>query len=176
MPDVPFICVDGIRQWLSVARHLSLLAPCMAPWILLASLMFGWAKTVSIELSLSRRLLPARATLTPRFMPRCPCHGQSVGRSPAGRASSMGLPGFPESLNGVGAAEVQFHTRPSYEAWQLTHPAYERLRHPHTSDAERADLNVFRRKVYSIFRPEPASRPGGPADGRSGKGHLLRDR
>jgi hypothetical protein len=65
--------------------------------------------------------------------------------------------------------EVQFHTRPSYEAWQLTHPAYERLRHPYTSDAERADLKAFLRMVYSVFSPEPASPPGGSAGGISEK-------
>ncbi len=64
-----------------------------------------------------------------------------------------------EPASGV-LLEVQFHTRPSYEAWQLTHPAYERLRHPHTSDAERAELKAFLRMVYSVFSPEPASRPG----------------
>ena len=63
--------------------------------------------------------------------------------------------------------EVQFHTRPSYEAWQLTHPAYERLRHPRTSDAERADLKAFIRQAYGFFGPPPASRPRGEADGIS---------
>jgi hypothetical protein len=60
---------------------------------------------------------------------------------------------------------VQFHTRPSYEAWQLTHPAYERLRDPRTSDAERADLKIFIRKVYGVFTPEPANQPGEPTGG-----------
>ena len=63
--------------------------------------------------------------------------------------------------------EVQFHTHPSYEAWQLTHPAYERLRHPRTSDAERADLKTFIRRAYGTFSPPPASRPHGEADGIS---------
>ena len=61
--------------------------------------------------------------------------------------------------------EVQFHTRPSYDAWQLTHPPYERLRRPDASDAERADLKAFIRQVYSFFGPPPASRPRGEADG-----------
>jgi hypothetical protein len=65
--------------------------------------------------------------------------------------------------------EVQFHTWPSYEAWQLTHPAYERLPHPRTSDTERADLKVFIGKVHGVFCPEPASRPGGSAGGIAGK-------
>jgi hypothetical protein len=49
--------------------------------------------------------------------------------------------------------EVQFHTLPSYEAWQLTHPAYQRLCHPRTSDAERAELKAFIRKVYGFSGP-----------------------
>jgi hypothetical protein len=65
--------------------------------------------------------------------------------------------------------EVQFHTRPSYEAWQLTHPAYERLRNPRTSDAERTDLKAFIRKVYGVFSSQPVSRPGGSARGTSEK-------
>jgi hypothetical protein len=65
--------------------------------------------------------------------------------------------------------EVQFHTRPSYEAWQLTHPAYERLRDPRTSDQERTDLKAFIGKVYGIFSLQPASAPGGSAGGISGK-------
>jgi hypothetical protein len=73
-----------------------------------------------------------------------------------------------EPTSGV-LLEVQFHTRPSYEAWQLTHPAYERLRDPRTSDGERADLKIFIRKVYGVFSPEPASQPSEPAGGRPEK-------
>jgi hypothetical protein len=43
--------------------------------------------------------------------------------------------------------EVQFHTRMSYEAKQLTHGAYERLRNPMTDDPEREELDVFQRDV-----------------------------
>jgi len=43
--------------------------------------------------------------------------------------------------------EVQFHTRASFEAKQLTHRAYERLRNPSTSDTERAELQEFQRKA-----------------------------
>jgi hypothetical protein len=57
--------------------------------------------------------------------------------------------------------EVQFHTLPSYEAWQLTHPAYERLRDPATSDAERAELKAFIHKVYGFFGAAPG--PGAAA-------------
>jgi hypothetical protein len=58
--------------------------------------------------------------------------------------------------------EVQFHTLRSYEAWQLTQPAYERLRNPATSDAERAELRAFIRKVYGFFGPDS----GAPAPAR----------
>lgn len=61
--------------------------------------------------------------------------------------------------------EVRFHTRPSYEACQLTHPAYERLRSPGTSDAERADLLAFVRTVYAVF--DPSARAGAPTAGRA---------
>jgi hypothetical protein len=43
--------------------------------------------------------------------------------------------------------ELQFHTRISFEAKQLTHPAYERIRNPETSDEERAELEGFQRQV-----------------------------
>jgi len=43
--------------------------------------------------------------------------------------------------------EVQFHTRASFEAKQLTHAAYERLRNPVTSDVERDELQEFQRKA-----------------------------
>lgn len=41
--------------------------------------------------------------------------------------------------------EVQFHTRVSFEAKQLTHAAYERLRRPTTSDDEAQELREFQR-------------------------------
>ena len=43
--------------------------------------------------------------------------------------------------------EVQFHTRVSFEAKQLTHCAYERLRNPLTDDTEREELNRFQRDI-----------------------------
>jgi hypothetical protein len=43
--------------------------------------------------------------------------------------------------------EVQFHTDLSFEAKQLTHAAYERLRNPATSDVEREELQEFQRLV-----------------------------
>lgn len=50
--------------------------------------------------------------------------------------------------------EVQFHTETSYEAKQLTHPAYERLRVQPTSKAERDELEAFQRRV-NVFVPVP---------------------
>lgn len=51
--------------------------------------------------------------------------------------------------------EIQFHTRTSFEAKQLTHGAYERIRRPDTSDAERGELDAFQRRVCSEI-PVPA--------------------
>ena len=50
--------------------------------------------------------------------------------------------------------EVQFHTQISFEAKQLTHPAYERLRDPSTSKAEQDELGDFQRRV-NVYVPEP---------------------
>jgi hypothetical protein len=43
--------------------------------------------------------------------------------------------------------EVQFHTRTSYEAKQLGHAAYERLRNPATSDSERDESAAFQERL-----------------------------
>lgn len=43
--------------------------------------------------------------------------------------------------------EVQFHTRISYEAKQITHPAYERLRTKQADALEELLLEAFQRKV-----------------------------
>jgi hypothetical protein len=43
--------------------------------------------------------------------------------------------------------EVQFHTPVSFEAKQLTHPAYERIRNPNTADAEVDELYALQRDV-----------------------------
>jgi hypothetical protein len=43
--------------------------------------------------------------------------------------------------------EVQFHTRASFEAKQLSHAAYERIRNPQTPDAELPELEDFQREV-----------------------------
>ena len=48
--------------------------------------------------------------------------------------------------------EVQFHTRASFEAKQLSHAAYERIRNPRTSDAELPNLRT------SSARSAPRSR------------------
>lgn len=43
--------------------------------------------------------------------------------------------------------EVQFHTRISFEAKQLSHAAYERLRNPQTTRPEARELEAFQSKV-----------------------------
>jgi hypothetical protein len=53
--------------------------------------------------------------------------------------------------------EVQFHTRASFEAKQLTHGAYERLRNPVTSDAEREELEDFQRAVSAEIPIPPGA-------------------
>ncbi len=50
--------------------------------------------------------------------------------------------------------EIQFHTYESFQAKQLTHEAYERIRSPLTPDRERDDLYSFQRSV-SIAIPVP---------------------
>jgi hypothetical protein len=45
--------------------------------------------------------------------------------------------------------EVQFHTRASFEAKQLSHPAYERLRNPQTTRSEIRELEDFQRQVFA---------------------------
>jgi len=51
--------------------------------------------------------------------------------------------------------EVQFHTQASFEAKQLSHAAYERVRNPQTPDAELPDLEDFQRQVCARI-PIPA--------------------
>jgi hypothetical protein len=53
--------------------------------------------------------------------------------------------------------EVQFHTRASFEAKQLTHGAYERLRNPATSDAERQELGEYQRAVSAKIPIPPGA-------------------
>lgn len=60
--------------------------------------------------------------------------------------------------------EVQFHTRSSFEAKQITHEAYERLRDPRTIPAEQRELEVFQRYVCSNVPTPPRATeiPGYP--------------
>jgi hypothetical protein len=53
--------------------------------------------------------------------------------------------------------EVQFHTLISFEAKQLTHVAYKRLRNPLTSDAEREELSSFQKRVSGSIRVPPGA-------------------
>ena len=54
--------------------------------------------------------------------------------------------------------EVQFHTPESFEAKQLTHAAYERIRSPAASDQERGKLYEFQSQVSASI-PVPADSP-----------------
>jgi len=53
--------------------------------------------------------------------------------------------------------EVQFHTRASFEAKQLTHGAYERLRSPVTSDVEREELEDYQCAVSAKIPIPPGA-------------------
>ena len=53
--------------------------------------------------------------------------------------------------------EVQFHTQASFEAKQLSHAAYERIRNPQTSDAELQELEDFQRKVCAKISIPPGA-------------------
>jgi hypothetical protein len=54
--------------------------------------------------------------------------------------------------------EVQFHSQASYEAKQLTHAAYERIRDPSTPPAQVREMRAFQREVTTRI-PIP---PGAP--------------
>lgn len=51
--------------------------------------------------------------------------------------------------------EVQFHTPESYEAKQLTHWAYERLRGSQATLAERQELEAYQRRVNTLIAAPP---------------------
>jgi hypothetical protein len=53
--------------------------------------------------------------------------------------------------------EVQFHTRISYEAKQLTHTAYERLRAHQVDEFEKMVLKAFQRKVSAEIPVPPGA-------------------
>lgn len=53
--------------------------------------------------------------------------------------------------------EVQFHTGSSFDAKQVTHAAYERLRSPGTSKAEQDELAAFQREVSSKIPVPPGA-------------------
>jgi hypothetical protein len=57
--------------------------------------------------------------------------------------------------------EVQFHTKTSYEAKQLTHAAYERLRNPSTLDPERDELEALQEGFCQLI-PIPRNATGIP--------------
>ena len=71
-----------------------------------------------------------------------------VGRSPSTKGSTPG--GSPQTGQRF---EVQFHTPESFHAKQyVTHDAYERIRDPLTSDAERGELKAFQRDAFLRIR------------------------
>jgi hypothetical protein len=53
--------------------------------------------------------------------------------------------------------EVQFHTRASFEAKQLSHGAYERIRNPQTSEPELDELRDFQRQVCAKIPVPPGA-------------------
>jgi hypothetical protein len=53
--------------------------------------------------------------------------------------------------------EVQFHTRISYEAKQLTHPAYERLRTLQADELEELVLEAFQKKITAEVPVPPGA-------------------
>ena len=53
--------------------------------------------------------------------------------------------------------EVQFHTRISFEAKQLTHPAYERLRSRQPDNFEQMVLEAFQKKVTAAVPVPPGA-------------------
>lgn len=53
--------------------------------------------------------------------------------------------------------ELQFHTQASFEAKQLTHKAYERLRSPLTSKDEEGELVSYQRRVNSLIPHVPGA-------------------
>jgi hypothetical protein len=53
--------------------------------------------------------------------------------------------------------EVQFHTRASFEAKQLSHAAYERIRNPQTPDAELDELKDFQRQISAKIPVPPGA-------------------
>lgn len=53
--------------------------------------------------------------------------------------------------------EVQFHTQISFDAKQITHPAYERLRQPVVTKAEREEFEDFQRNVNAYIPIPPGA-------------------
>jgi hypothetical protein len=56
------------------------------------------------------------------------------------------------------AFEMQFHTSESFEAKQITHKAYERLRNPQITEAEAGELHAYQYEVSSQI-PIPSGAP-----------------
>jgi hypothetical protein len=56
---------------------------------------------------------------------------------------------------------MQFHTPVSFEAKQITHKAYERIRNPLTTEKESGELRDYQREVSSKI-PTPIGAPDIP--------------
>jgi hypothetical protein len=56
---------------------------------------------------------------------------------------------------------MQFHTAASFEAKQVTHKAYERIRNPQTTEDETHELSDYQREVSSRI-PTPIDAPDIP--------------
>jgi hypothetical protein len=75
--------------------------------------------------------------------------------------------------------EVQFHTQASFEAKQLSHKAYERLRSPQTTRPEASELEAFQRQVCArvVVPPGATEIENYSLEKRDGyEDNLLRDR
>jgi hypothetical protein len=53
--------------------------------------------------------------------------------------------------------EMQFHTPESLEAKELTHQAYERIRGPDATPAERREARAFQRQVNELLPTPPGT-------------------
>jgi hypothetical protein len=88
---------------------------------------------------------------------------EAAGFEPAGRRNSW----TKEEYKGINSwwrvpengqlFEVQFHTESSFDAKQLTHPAYEKLRNPGTSKAEQGELAEFQCQVSARVPVPPGA-------------------
>jgi len=73
---------------------------------------------------------------------------------------------------------MQFHTRESFEAKQITHKAYERLRNLQTTEDESGELHDYQREVaprYPYQSVRKTSRNTRGQENHARENQLLRD-